>query len=515
MNKLFLGLTILIIFTIAAVYTVLFTKTGNSFVASYIENKVNNEQNDIKFKINDFTLTFNTINFNATISDNSNIDISGDLALFATRVDLKYDIKIKELAKLERLLKQKLNGSFSTSGTIIGDSKFSEVKGISSLAQSQTTYDLVLEDFEAKKINFDISNAKIDKLLHILNQPIYADGILNINGNIEDARPETLSGIVKTQIKNGTTNNKVINTVFSQNLKKEIIFKSDSTTILSSNKAITNSKTSSTLANIDIKNAVFTFDDAAIDANYLLNIVDLSNLYDLTSTKMRGSILLKGNVKSENKSLQVTGNSKLLGGVLDFNFKNNDLHANIKDIQIKELTNMLYYPNVFDSTTALTLDYDILLKKGKLKGNLVKGHFLPNDFSSLLNQFAKFDITKEVYETVDINTNIDKLILSTDVKMKSKNTQIDIPRSILDLEKSLIDADIITKIKNAQFAINLKGKTTNPKISFDSKNLISNQIDKQIDKNKEKVKEKLNKVLKGKLGENGADEVLKNFKSLF
>ena len=157
------------------------------------------------------------------------------------------------------------------------------------------------------------------------------------------------------------------------------------------------------------------------------------------------------------------------------------------------------------------MDYDILLKKGKLKGNLVKGHFLPNDFSSLLNQFAKFDITKEVYKTVDINTDINKLILSSNVRMKSKNTQIDISRSILDLEKSLVDADIITKIKNSQFAVNLKGKTTSPKITFDSKNLISNQIDK----NKEKIKEKLNKVLKGKLGENGADEVLKNFKSLF
>jgi hypothetical protein len=693
MKKFFIGLTLLIILIIGSVYGVLFTKSGNSFVASYIENKVNDEQKDVRLKVNDFTLTFNTINFNATISDNSNINIVGDLEIFKKRVDLKYDIKINELAQLENLINQKLNGPFSTSGTFVGDANFSVIKGSSNIAESKTSYDLKLVDFEAKNIDFivenariekllhllnqkifaagnltlkgdikdanistldgkvtinvskgklnnevinkdfkqnisspiyfksdivanltpnkaivksdlitsivdvfanetevfldsgkiltdykldvknlqklegiigtklygnfitsgniamnngiikvdgnsnifdsltkysvklvdsnpeyvkfNIANAKIDKLLHILNEPVYADGILNIDGNITNAKPETLAGVIKTQISNGKVINPVANTVFKQNLKKEITFKGDATTTLVPNEAITTSNITTTLANLDIKNAVFTFNDAALDSDYLLNIPSLSNLYDVTSTKMRGAVSINGNIKSKNKSLLLTGNSNLLGGILDFNLKNDDLHANIKNIQIKELTHMLYYPDVFDSTTALTLDYNMLMKKGKLKGNLLKGHFLPNNFSSLLNQFAKFDITREVYDTVDINTNIDELVLSSTVNMKSKNTQIDVTKSILDLEKSTVDALINTKIKTTQFALKVKGNTSNPKISLDSKDLISNQVNKQIDKNKEKIKEKLNKVLKGKLGEDGAEEVLKNIKSLF
>lgn len=693
MKKFFISLTILIIFIIGTVYGVLFTKSGNDFIASYIENKVNDEQNDVQLKVNDFVLTFNTINFNATINDNSNINISGDLEIFKKKLDVKYDIKINELSKLENLTKQKLNGPFSTSGTFKGDSNFATIKGISDLAQSETSYDLKLVNFEAKNINFiiknariekllhllnqkdlakgnltlkgdikdanlasldgkvianiskgklnnqvlnqdfkqnisspiyfksdikailtpnkatiksdlitsivdvfanntevfldsnkiltdykldvknlrklegiigtklygnfittgnvvmnngiikidgnsnifdsltkyslklvesnpeyikfNIVNAKIDKLLHILNEPVYADGILNIDGNITNANAETLEGVIKTQIIDGKIINPVANTVFNQNLKKQITFKGDATTTLAPNQAITDSNIITSMANLDIKKAIFTFNDAAIDSDYLLTIPKLSNLYDITSTKMRGTLSVNGNMKSKNKSLHLTGNSKLLGGVLDFNLKNDDLHADIKNIQIKELTHMLYYPEVFDSRTALSLDYNMLMKKGKLKGNLVNGHFLPNNFSSLLNQFAKFDITREVYETVDINTNINKLVLSSTVNMKSKNTQIDIPKSILDLEKSTIDALVNANIKKTQFALKVKGKTTNPKISLDSKDLIKNQLNKQIDKNKEKIKEKLNKVLKGKLGEDGAEELLKNFKSLF
>mgnify|MGYP005986687193 CR=1 FL=1 len=693
MKKFFISLTILIIFIIGTVYGVLFTKSGNDFIASYIENKVNDEQNDVQLKVNDFVLTFNTINFNATINDNSNINISGDLEIFKKKLDVKYDIKINELSKLENLTKQKLNGPFSTSGTFKGDSNFATIKGISDLAQSETSYDLKLVNFEAKNINFiiknariekllhllnqkdlakgnltlkgdikdanlasldgkvianiskgklnnqvlnqdfkqnisspiyfksdikailtpnkatiksdlitsivdvfanntevfldsnkiltdykldvknlrklegiigtklygnfittgnvvmnngiikidgnsnifdsltkyslklvesnpeyikfNIVNAKIDKLLHILNEPVYADGILNIDGNITNANAETLEGVIKTQIIDGKIINPVANTVFNQNLKKQITFKGDATTTLAPNQAITDSNIITSMANLDIKKAIFTFNDAAIDSDYLLTIPKLSNLYDITSTKMRGTLSVNGNMKSKNKSLHLTGNSKLLGGVLDFNLKNDDLHADIKNIQIKELTHMLYYPEVFDSRTALSLDYNMLMKKGKLKGNLVNGHFLPNNFSSLLNQFAKFDITREVYETVDINTNINKLVLSSTVNMKSKNTQIDIPKSILDLEKSTIDALVNANIKKTQFALKVKGKTTKPKISLDSKDLIKNQLNKQIDKNKEKIKEKLNKVLKGKLGEDGAEELLKNFKSLF
>lgn len=693
MKKFFFSLTILILLIIASVYGVLFTKTGNNFVASYIENKVNDEQKNVQLKVNDFTLTFNTINFDATINDNSNINISGDLEILKKKVDVKYDIKINDLATLENLIGQKLNGPFSTSGTFKGDANFSEINGISDIAESETNYALKLVNFEAKNIDFLVNNARIEKLLHLLNQknlavgnltikgdikdanipsldgsvsiniskgklnnevlnkdfkqnivspiyfksdvvakltpnkatvksdlitsladvfanktevlldsgkiltdykldvknlaklegiigkklygnfitkgnivmdngvinvdgdsdifdsvtnysvkvvnsqpeyvkvkinnakidkllrivnePVYADGILNIDANIINAKAETLDGIIKTEITNGKIINPVANTVFKQNLKKEITFKVNATTSLVPNQAITNSTISSTLANLNIKKAIFSFKEASLNSDYLLELPDLGNLYDITSTKMRGAIKIAGEIISKNKSLLLTGNSKLLDGSLDFNLKNDDFHADIKDVQIKKLTHMLYYPDVFDSTTALTLDYNLLMKKGDLKGKLIKGHFLPNNFSGLLNQFAKFDITREVYETVDINTDINKLVLTSTVNMKSKNTTIDIDKSVLNLEKSTIDANIKTKIKTTEFALKVKGNTSSPKISLDSKDLIKNQLNKQLEKNEDKIKEKLNKVLKGKLGEDGAEEVLKKFKSLF
>ncbi len=687
MKKLFISLTVLIIVVISTIYIVLFTKLGNNFISSYIEKTVNEGQKDVGFKINDFTLTFNSINFNATIKNDSKIDISGDLEILKKRVDLKYNIDIKDLSVLKNITKQKLNGPFFTSGTFIGDEKLSQIRGVSNIAESKTNYNIDLDNFEAKNIDFNIANAKISKLLYLVNQPEFIKGDLNIKGKIPNAniptldgdiilniknakvinsvvnkefkqnintkinfksdvlvdlqpnqaviktdfsssiinlyakktiidlssmkiisdykvdinklskfkslinkklngkfntsgnvivnngiikvdgksdlfeslttyeikvsnsKPEyvklnilnakidkllafanepiyahgdlsidanilntdvkNLDGLIKTNIKNAKLINPVINAVFKQKLKEKVTFNLDAQSKLALDKVVTKSTLDSNLANVNIEKAIFNVSDFSLNSDYLVHIADLSKLYDITATKMRGAISLSGDIKKEEKLLLVNGSSKLLGGSLNFTLKNDDLISKIKDVKIKQLTHMLYYPETFDSSTALDLKYNLLSKKGKLTGNLLKGHFLPNNFSGLLNQFAKFDITREVYNTVDIDSNINNLVLDSVISMKSNNTQIDVVKSILDLEKSKIDADIKAKIRKANFSFKVEGNTSNPKIKFDSKDLLKNKI------NKSKLKEKVNKVLSDKLGEDKAKDLIKNFKSLF
>lgn len=693
MNKLFFGLTFIIVFTIASIYTLLFTKFGNSYIASYIENKVNDEQNEVKLKINDFTLTFNTININATIDDNSNIDISGDLQLFKKIVDIKYDIQVKDLANLEKLIGQKLNGPFFTKGIFKGNQQLSTIEGISDIANSETQYKVNLTNFEPKNINFEVKNAKIDKLLELLNQPIYAKGTLDIKGDIKNAtlgqldgtitsniiradiikdvinkefkqninsnisfssdlnaklignnieldssiissildvfteksiinlqtnelnsdykldvknltklegiigkklngnfivngnlaikdkeikvngtsnifesttsynlllensvlkdidfkvengkidkllhmlnepvysvgdfvvvgkisssKDNILLGNIDTNITNGKLINEVVNTVFKQNIKDTVSFDSSIKTNIENNSAISKVNLNSSLGTLTTKETIFTFKDASLSSDYLLSIASLEKLKDITGAKMRGKLDINGTFKNKDKSMFVDGTSSLLGGTLNFDLKNNNLNATLKDAQIKQLTYMLYYPETFDSKTDLNLTYDTLLKKGKLTGNLLNGHFLPNNFSTLINQLAKFDLTREIYETVDINSDINNMIVNSTINMKSKNTTIDVTSSTLDLEKSIIDAKILGKIKTTEFGVNVNGATSNPKISLDTKGLLENQINKQIDKNQDKIKEKLDKVLKGKLGEEGSENIIKNIKSLF
>lgn len=686
MKKFFIALTLILLVMIGSVYGILFTKPGNSIIASYIEDTVNSQNKEAKLKVRDFSLSFNSIDLDITIADSSYININGDLDIFGKKVDLKYDIDIKDLSTLQALINQKLNGPLQIKGTFKGDQKFALVDGVSTIASSNTSYKLELKDFEPSNINVlvkdakieellylvnqpkytngllnitaniknakpesldgnivssitnakinnsivnksfglklkdtislksrtnailtpnkvtakatlisslatissketiilldkqtvnskykvditnlnklediigiklngkfnttgtvlvenenikidgqsdvfdsfttylasiknskvdfinaDIKDAKIDKLLYLLNQPKYATGILNLNAEIKNADINNLDGLVTTKITKAKLVNKVINKQFNQKLKQTVSFKADIKTNLEKTKAITNGLVTSSLANLDIKNAIFDIKEASLNSDYVLNIPNLSNLYDITQTKMRGKVDLSGKLESKKENLLVTGTSKLLGGDLDFKLDNNVFNANVKSIEIKELTHLLYYPEVFDSSSDLALNYNLLSKKGKLKGNLIKGHFLPNDFSSLINQFAKFDLTREIYESVAINSDINDMVLKTVINMKSKNTQIDVTKSLLDLNKSYVNADINAKIRKLDLDFNVKGNMKSPKVRLNTKDLLKNKIE-------EKINDKVGNKLKEKLGDEGAKNLLNNFKKLF
>lgn len=693
MKKLFLSLTVIIFLILGTVYGILFTNYGNGLIASYIEKKVNAGQEAVKLKVNDFRLTFKTFNFDAKINDDSNINISGDLALFEQKVDLKYDIKINDLSTLKNLTNQDLKGSFSTNGIFKGNKKESIIQGLSNIASSQTKYYINLVDFKAKNIHVDLEDAKIEELLTLINKPLYAKGNLNIKADIKNIDVDNLDGLLTASISKGKINNEVINKEFKQTIQSSINFQSDinasllgnkveiksevitsladifvdRTTIdleknkitsdykiniknlnklegvvgkklngsftttgnilvenlvtsiigtsdifesltsydlkikdatpydidfkienaklekllhmlnepvyaignldvkakvktanldkldglivskitdakiinevvnviykqdikdtinfdlevdtsLIPNQAVSKALFTTSLANIVVHKAVFDFKEASFNSDYLFKIPSLLALKDFTKTNLRGSVDIKGEIQNKDSSLFVNGNSNLLGGVLDFNLKNDDFNATLNEINLKELSYMLYQPEIFDSKANLKLNYNLLIKKGELTGNLLNGHFLPNEFSNLINVLAKFDLTREIYKTVDLNSNINQNILTNTLVMKSNNTQLDIKNSILDLDNNTIDAKVDAKIKNNSFAINVKGDKSNPKISLDTKDLLKNEIDKKLEKNKEKIEEKINKVLGDKIEKEKAKELLKNLKSIF
>ena len=673
MKKLFLSLTLLIVIILGSVYGILFTKYGNGIVASYIEEKVNSGQSDVKLKVEDFTLTLKNLNFDASINDNSKINISGDLSLFKKSVDLKYDIKINELSTLKNLTKQEFKGPLVTSGIFTGNDQEAIIQGVSDIAQSQTKYYFNLEDFEPKNINIQVKNAKIEDLLVLLNKPLYAKGDLNVLADIKNANLSKLDGMIVAKVSNGKVNNEVINSEFKQGFESTINFQSDINAILTPNKAevksnlisalgeiymnkttidlsansvksdykidiknlaklegviskklngqfitngsfkafdetiqiegnsdifegitkyngeFVNSKASNikfsienaklekflqvlnepiyttgdlniegdiknadlnklegsiiskidngsivnevanvvfkqdlkeklnynleidtslvpnqavskayvetTMGNLTVQKAVYDFTQDSLISDYLLNIPVLEKLKDITKMNLKGNLDINGELSNKGNNLSVIGNSKTLGGTFDFDLKNDQLKANLKNIDVQELSTMLDYSKIFDAKANFVLDYDLLSKKGNLSGKLLNGHFLENNFTTLINQLTKGDLTKEVYETFDINSQIDDKILTSDLIMKSQNTQLTTKNSVLDLKQDLIDAKIDTTIKDKTFAVSVNGQTSAPKISLDVKDLLKEQLNKQLEKKKEKLQEKLNKAL--------------------
>lgn len=689
MQKLFFSLTILIILIIGSIYGILFTKYGNSIISSYIESKVNNEQEKVKLKVNNFILTLKTIDFNAVINDDSYINISGDLSIFKKSVDLKYDIKIENLSTLKNLIHQDLKGKFYTNGIFKGNKQEAIIQGFSNLASSQTkyyinlnkfeinniqldlkeakieellslinkpeylkgtlninaniknidinnldgifvanmtkgilnndvinkefnqtlsspinfqgdinasllgnkaevkselltsiadifldktiidlnnknffsdykidvknlnrlegvlgrklnaefsnigkvsmenslisingnsnifesttNYKLELKDFVAQNVDFKIENAKIEKLLHMLNEPVYLIGDFNVKGQIKDSSLDKLNGLIVSKISNAKIINEVVNAVYKQELTDVITFDSTINTSLVPNQAISKVEVLSNIGKLNLEKAIYNLSDKSFNSDYVLNILALEKIKGLTKSDLRGELDLKGEVKSLDKNLFLTGNSNIVGGTLNFNLKNDIFNLKLDNANMKDLLYKMNKPEIFDSKANFDLQYDLAIKKGKLNANLLNGHFLPNDYSNIISQLAKFDLTKEIYETVKIESNINEKQFVSNLNMQSKNTQIQANDAFLDFDKNLIDAKLNTKIKDNSFVITLKGDMKKPNIGLDTKELLKNEVEK----NRDKIEEKLNKVLDEKIKDEKTKDIINNLKNIF
>lgn len=420
---------------------------------------------------------------NRTIVDLSTKNIKSD-----------YKIDVKNLAKLEGIISKKLNGQFLTNGNFKVVDKTIQIEGDSNIFEGITKYSAEFVNSAPTNMKLAIESAKLEKLLQVLNEPIYASGDLNILANIKSANLDKLDGSINTRISNGVIIDKVASVVFNQNLTEKINFDLNIDTNLVEKQAISKANIETSMGNLSTQNSVYNVKESTLNSDYLLNIPSLEKLKDILKINLKGKLDIQGELSDKESTLAILGKAETLNGTLDFNLKNNKLNANLNNIDVQELCVMLDYAKIFDSKANFAFDYDLSTKRGVLDGKLINGHFAENNFVNIVKQLSKVDLTQEQYETFNINTKIDDRVLTSNVIMKSKNTQMDIKDSMLDLEKNLTDTRISAVVKDKTFGLTLKGDTSMPKISFDAKDL-KEQIEKQIEKKKDKIQQKLNKVL--------------------
>lgn len=412
-----------------------------------------------------------------------------------------FNLEIANLNNMTDLIGFPLNGSFNVSGDLNGNEKELKLVGRSDIFESISTFDVLLKEFKPSFVKANIKSAKIQKILYTINQPKLASGLININADIKNANLEKLSGKIDTKILHGILNNKNVNKLYDLKLKKQVDFKGDINTNLEPNTLISTSKLITSLADINVPKTIINLKDNSIKSDYEVFVSDLNNLYDLTNTKLRGKLKVNGKI-NKTKNLNITGQSSFLSGNFDFLLTNDDLEATTKNIETKEVLKMLYYPIVFDSKFNSDLKYNLKTQQGLLDANLLNGKILPNQYTNTIKQLINFDMTQEIYTNALLKSKINKKIISSSLDMNSKNTEIDVTKSIIDLNKRKINALVQTRIKKIEFETKISGSLDKPKVKIQTNKLIKSTI-------KTKVYEEVEKKIFKKFGNDAVKDLLK------
>jgi len=465
----------------------------NGKVNAKIDGFINNELLRNKYNI---LLPKTAINLNVnSLMKNKNIDFFADLnsnllkALIKGKLKnkflkTKYKIIAYNLSVLTPIINQKIRGKFKTNGVIEGRIDNLILKGKAYLAGGKIDYKT---NINKNNFSYNLKNLKVNKLLYMLYQPIYSYGNINSEGNINFKN--NLNGKILISIK-GKTNNNVLEKEFNWTNAK-ISYNLNSVININHSIALINTKLFSNVVNAFLPNSKYDVNKNIFTSNYKVVISNLDKFYFVTKKHLRGKITINGKIKKD-KNLLVTGNSKTLGGDVNYKLINNDFYLSAKNLFVVKLMDMLMYPQFFDSTANINLKYNILNKKGILNANLINGHFLPNKLSFLINSLAHFDLTKELYKKTTLHCVINNKQIISDLDMKSQLTHISSKKAFVDLEKEYINAKILLEIMKKPIFVKVKGRLISPKIKVDISKFLKTEMKKRI---KKEIKKQIEKKL--------------------
>lgn len=433
------------------------------------------------------------------MSNIGNIDSTGETIIDGFKTNSTYDINIENLSPLSPLAGIPLKGSFKTNGKIVGNSVWLNIDGTTNFASSNTTYSVSLENYsKPKDALITIENLKIEDLLKTLVQPAYASGTLSAKidfKNISSAVSGTYTHTINGNLKKST-----IKQEFGFDLNNDLAFKNTTNATFTSGIGNINSTINSDVANIEVSNAILDINNISLEAPYSINIPDLKKLAFITGKELKGRVNATGLVKYADSNLYADIKSNILGGSFDAKLYKNIIDMNLLNANSMDLLDMLQYPKIFETNINGKVKYDILTQKGTLNFFANNGHFAQNKLMTLLNSLLKFDATKEVYDNITIDGDINKKQVTADLNMSSNNTTLSSKNAQIDIDKNSINAYLTLKVKNDELGANITGDINNPNVSLDTKKLATDVLknvmqNEKVQEQKGKIEEKINNAI--------------------
>ena len=422
-------------------------------------------------------------------SNLAKISSSGKLVPEPLTLDIAYSVNVKELAVLKPITGADVRGPFRLNGSVKGEKAKLIVDGKSDVAASDTSFVAQLKNFKPATLKASMKNLRLKKVLYMVKQPHYADGIFSLDIDITDAKMDSLNGTVISSVKKGLVDSKYMTKAYEfKSPMPRTTFDMKTTTILNKNILDTELEFNSNLATLDVKRARYNISDASIVTDYKTKILNLDKLFFVTERHMKGLVTVNGELKKD-KDLDFTAHSQVVGGVVDAKLHNDDFHADMKGLQTLEILDMLLYPNIFKSSLSGALDYNLAKQKGVMKADLSKGQFTKNQVLDLAKQYGKVNMYAEKFKG-KVNADINKEHIIASLDLKSNRSAIVTKNTKLNSKSKKINSKIDINADGNPLIITLKGDVNSPDVDIDAQKLIEKEATKAVTK-------EINKLLKG------------------
>lgn len=383
--------------------------------------------------------------------------------LKTNELNTDFNLDIANLANLEPLISQKLNGSVKIAlNTQIKNNKMQFLD-----AQINGLGGNIMAKLVNGELNAQIKDIKLAEALSLASLPPLAKSQINGFAKITGLNnPQNANGNASLKFSKGELDYKQMNKILNSDLKSNIIFTGDTKISVLSGVLNLDALLDSPTLKMAKLSAKYELNTASGDADFNANIPNLGLIF---GSKAKTSAYIKANANFKNNAIAKANiDINGLGGNINATLNNQSLQANINNIQAGNVFAIIAQDELFSGSLNANINLsslDITKLNGQGQISLNNAIFNAPNLSKMLDvkfpQNSKFNLNAKV-SFKDSLAKFNALFNSDLAKLYELN-------GIYDLKQNALNADFKASVANLANLAFLSGASINAPLNANGK----------------------------------------------
>lgn len=383
--------------------------------------------------------------------------------LKTNELNTDFNLDIANLANLEPLISQKLNGSVKIAlNTQIKNNKMQFLD-----AQINGLGGNIMAKLVNGELNAQIKDIKLAEALSLASLPPLAKSQINGFAKITGLNnPQNANGNASLKFSKGELDYKQMNKLLNSDLKSNIIFTGDTKISVLSGVLNLDALLDSPALQMAKLSAKYELNTASGDADFNANIPNLGLIF---GSKAKTSAYIKANANFKNNAIAKANiDINGLGGNINATLNNQSLQANINNIQAGNVFAIIAQDELFSGSLNANINLsslDITKLNGQGQISLNNAVFNAPNLSKMLDvkfpQNSKFNLNAKV-SFKDSLAKFNALFNSDLAKLDELN-------GIYDLKQNALNADFKASVANLANLAFLSGASINAPLNANGK----------------------------------------------
>jgi len=428
-----LSILLLVLLLITGTFLFLFSSMGDEMFRPYLKQMIE-EKSGLPVEVRTYRLRAGNLELDMVVDGHLHLQTTARYDLFSRTFEGVYRVRADNFRYGELRLKEA-----DIRGRYKGVVEDIFVQGKGTLLNAPVSYRLHLIDNLPQQIVANAKGLPLEELLKLASQLPLAKGKVDLSVDMPQIGEKGAKGKADLVVKDALLDRTLIQEQYGINLPKGSRLTARAEAAMAGKEIVFDATGNSTLFSFVLKQGRYHLGDGSLEGRYL---ADVKEMRLFSKNRLHGPFRMKGNIERQGDVLKITGESRSLGGVLQFQ-KARKTTVVLKALSLSKVLHFTGQPAYAEGV----LNGEVLLEdpkgeKGRYRIDLEKGTFNTKEIRKRLG----YRLPENNRMRLHTAGRIDGEELKADVELVSTVADVQLKTLLYDLKRASLKSPYLVTI---------------------------------------------------------------------